>query len=122
MSFLNHLFASKPEPPFKPEFDASVAQALAAAGKDPNRVEAVPAELVEMPTKPTMTGFAGMVRLELTLNESGKVVAVEIDGAPFNQISTLESWAHAWTFTPGKMEGKAHPCRMVFEVTWSETA
>jgi hypothetical protein len=103
----------------KPEFDSSVAQRLAAAGKDPNRVEAIPAELLEMPGKPELEDFKGMVRLELTLDEGGKVVSVQMDGAPFAHISTLEAWAHSWTFTPAKMEGKAHPCRMVFEVTWA---
>lgn len=124
MNFLNRLFGSRPEssespePSLKPEFDASVVQRLAAAGKDPHRVEAVPAELLEMPVKPALPGFSGMVRLELTMNESGKVVAVEMNGAPFECVSALESWAHTWAFAPARMEGKAHPCRMVFEVTW----
>ena len=118
MNFMNRLFRSKAEPGLKPEFDASVAQRLAAAGKDPKRVEALPAELMEMPQKPSLSGFAGLVRLELTVDERGKVVAVEMDDAPFEHVTILESWAHDWTFTPAKMEGKAHPCRMVFEVTW----
>lgn len=118
MNFLNRLFSSKLEPQLKPEFDASVAQRLAAAGKDVNRVRAVPAELIEMPKKPSLPSFMGMVKLELTVDERGKVVAVEMDGAPFEHVTILESWAHDWTFTPAKMEGKAHPCRMVFEVTW----
>lgn len=105
-------------PPVKPEFDASVAQRLAAAGKDPNRVQAIPAELIEMPMKPALENFKGTVSLELTLDEGGKVVSVNLDGAPFTHISALESWAHGWTFSPAIMEGKAHPCRMVFEVTW----
>lgn len=119
MSFLRRLFGARPAPPVKPEFDSSVAQRLAAAGKDPNRVEAVPAELLEMPEKPVLAGFHGMVRLELTLDGDGKVVSVQMDGAPYVHISTLESWTHAWTFAPAKMEGRTHPCRMVFEVNWT---
>ncbi len=119
MNFLRRIFGSSPTPPtVKPEFDSSVAQRLAAAGKDPGRVEAIPAELVEMPEKPALADFKGMVRLELTLDDAGKVVSVQMDGAPFNQVSTLESWAGKWTFIPAKMERKAHPCRMVFEITW----
>ncbi len=105
-------------PPVKPEFDASVAQRLAAAGKDPNRVEATPAKLLEMPAKPALGPFKGTVSLELTLDVGGKVVSVNIDGAPFAHIPALEAWARAWAFSPAIMEGKAHPCRMVFEVTW----
>ncbi len=119
MNIFRRIFGANSEPQVKPEFDASVAQRLAAAGKDPNRVEAIPAELLVMPEKPPLPGFQGMVRLELTLDEKGKVVSVQMDGAPFTHISVLESWAHAWTFTPAKMEGRAHPCRMVFEVTWT---
>jgi len=119
MNFFRRLFGSSPAPPVKPEFDSSVAQRLAAAGKDPARMEATPAELLEMPAKPALPGFKGMVRLELTIDAGGKVVAVQMDGAPFDQVSTLESWAEKWTFSPAKMENKAHPCRMVFEITWS---
>ena len=119
MNFLRSLFRSEREPPVKPEFDAAVAQRLAIAGKDPNRVEALPAELLELPGKPVLTGFQGMVRLELTLDEAGGVRSVQMDGAPFDHVATLESWAMGWTFSPAKMEGKAHPCRMVFEVSWS---
>ena len=49
MTFFRRSFGSKTAPPLpllKLEFDASVAQRLAAAGKDPNRIEAAPAELV----------------------------------------------------------------------------
>ena len=122
MSFFQRIFGSSAPPSMaevKPGFDASVAQRLAAAGKDPNRVEAIPAELLEMPAKPAMAGFSGMVRFELTLDAGGLVVAVQMDGAPYDQVSTLEAWAGKWTFIPAKMEGKAHPCRMVFEITWS---
>lgn len=119
MNFLRRIFGSAPTPPIKPEFDASVAQRLAAAGKDPHRVEAIPAELLNMPAKPAMADFKGTVRLELTLDQSGKVVSVQMDGAPFNHVTVLESWAHAWTFSPAMMEGKTHPCRMVFEITWA---
>lgn len=119
MTFLRRLFGPAPKPQVKPEFDASVAQRLAAAGKDPNRVEAIPAELLNMPEKPALVGFKGTVRLELTLDASGKVVSVQMDGAPFNHVGTLESWAHGWTFSPARMEDKAHPCRMVFEITWA---
>ena len=122
MNFFRRIFGSSAMPSMpsmKPEFDASVVQRLAAAGKDPNRVEATPAELLVMPEKPILGGFKGMVRLELTLDEGGQVVSVKMDGAPFAHISSLESWAHAWTFSPAMMEGKAHPCRMVFEITWA---
>lgn len=119
MNILHRIFGSKPVRPVKPEFDASVARRLAAAGKDPNRVEATPAELLVMPEKPALEDFKGLVRLELTLDERGKVVSVQMDRAPFDHVSTLESWAHAWTFSPAMMDGKAHPCRMVFEVTWA---
>jgi hypothetical protein len=119
MTFLRNLFRSDPVPRLKPEFDASVAQRLTAAGKDPRRIEAIPAELVEMPEKPGLKGFQGTVRLELTLDEAGRVHSVQMDGAPFDHVATLESWALGWTFTPAKMEGKVHPCRMVFEVSWS---
>ena len=119
MNFLRRIFGSSATPLVKPGFDASVAQRLAATGKDPNRVEATPAELLNMPEKPALADFKGTVRLELTLDQGGKVVSVQIDGAPFNQVTELESWAHAWTFSPAMMEGKAHPCRMVFEITWA---
>lgn len=119
MTFFSRLFGTTRGSALKPDFDSSVAQRLAAAGKDPNRVEATPAELIEMPEKPSLADFKGMVRLELTLDEAGKVVAVQMEGAPFDHVSTLESWAERWTFSPAKMEGKVHPCRMVFEVTWS---
>ena len=119
MNYLQRLFGSKPVHPVKPEFDSSVAQRLAAAGKDLNRVQATPAELLKMPEKPGLTDFKGLVRLELTLDERGKVVSVQMDGAPFQHISVLESWAHGWDFSPARMDGKAHPCRMVFEVTWA---
>ena len=122
MTLLRRIFGASPAPqlpPVKPEFDSSVAQRLAAAGKDPNQVEAIPAELLVMPEKPALEGFKGMVRLELTLDQGGQVVSVQMDGAPFAHISTVEAWAHAWTFSPAMMEGKAHPCRMVFEVSWA---
>lgn len=122
MNLFHRIFGSRAAPPtpgVKPAFDASVTQRLAAAGKDPNRVEATPAELLEMPDKPVLVDFKGTVRMELTLDQGGKVVSVQMDGAPFNQVSTLESWAEQWSFIPAKMEGKAHPCRMVFEITWS---
>ena len=119
MNFFRRIFGSNATPLVKSEFDSSVVQRLAAAGKDPTRVEATPAELLEMPEKPLLVGFKGMVRLELTLDQGGKVVSVNMDGAPFAHISSLEAWAHAWTFSPAMMEGKAHPCRMVFEITWA---
>ncbi len=125
MNFFRRIFGSSARlsmpsmPAMKPEFDASVVQRLAAAGKDLNRVEATPAELLEMPEKPLLVGFKGMVRLELTLDQGGKVVSVNMDGAPFDQVSTLESWAENWVFAPAKIEGNTHPCRMVFEITWS---
>ena len=119
MTFFSRIFGPNAKPLVKPDFDASVAQRLAAAGKDPNRVEATPAELLVMPEKPALADFKGMVRLELTLDEGGKVVSVQMDGAPFAHISALESWAHSWSFSPAMMEGQPHPCRMVFEVTWA---
>ena len=76
MNFFRRLFGSSPAPPVKPEFDSSVAQRLAAAGKDPARMEATPAELLEMPAKPALPGFKGMVRLELTIDAGGKVVVM----------------------------------------------
>lgn len=105
--------------PVTPQFDGSVAQRLAAAGKDPATVQATPAEPLEVPTKPQLPGFEGMVRFELTIDDQGKVRAVAMDDAPPAAVAELEAWAYAWTFTPARMEGRAHPCRMVYEVQWS---
>jgi hypothetical protein len=101
-----------------PQLDDTVAQRLAAAGKDPNKVEAVPAEPLEIPAKPALPGFAGTVRFELTIDETGKVRAVSMDDAPYAHVEPLEQWAYGWRFQPARMEGKTHPCRMVYEVSW----
>jgi hypothetical protein len=107
------------EAPVEPRFDEAVARRLEAAGKVPERLQAVAAEPLEIPPKPALPGFAGMVRFELTLSEQGRVMAVAMDHAPFDQVSVLEAWARAWTFTPAVLDGAAHPCRMVYEVHWN---
>lgn len=106
-------------PSVTPQFDDAVARRLAEAGKRADQVQAVPAEALEIPKKPDLPGFAGTVKLELTLDETGAVRAVAMDGAKASDVGQLEAWAHTWRFRPATMEGKAHPCRMVFEVSWS---
>ena len=105
--------------PVTPQFDEAVARRLAEAGKSPDKVQAVPAEPLDIPKKPRLPGFTGTVKLELTLDEAGAVRAVAMDGAQPAHVSELEAWAHAWRFRPASMEGTPHPCRMVFEVSWS---
>jgi len=95
-----------------------VAQRLAAAGKDPARVQARPAEPLEIPPRPALPGFAGTVSLELTLDAAGRVAEVRLDGAPEAVAAELAAWARRWRFTPARLEGQAHPCRMVFQVSW----
>ena len=119
MGFLNRFRRPKPEPPVTPQFDDAVARRLADAGKNLDTVQAVPAEALEIPKKPDLPGFNGTVRLELTLDEQGAVRAVSMDGAPAAHVGALEAWAHSWRFRPASMEGKAHPCRMVFEVPYA---
>lgn len=109
----------RPAPPVTPQMDDAVARRLAAEGKDPKTLVAEAAEPREIPTKPALPGFAGMVRFELTMDAEGAVKAVQMDGAPFDHVAALEAWAYAWTFKPALLEGRPHPCRMVYEVHWS---
>ncbi len=115
---LSRLLGSEPGTSVQPQFDDAVARRLEAAGKVPQQVQARPAEPLEIPPKPELPEFRGMIRMELTLDEAGKVVAVAMDHAPFDHVTELEAWARAWSFTPALLEGQAHPCRMVFEVHW----
>jgi hypothetical protein len=108
--------------PVEPQFDEAVRWKLEREGKHPNVVMADAAEPLVIPVKPRLDGFTGMVRFEMTLSAEGQVQAVQMDGAPFNQVAALEAWAHAWTFKPALLEGKPHPCRMTFEVQWSQEA
>ncbi len=105
--------------PVKPQFDSSVAKRLEEAGKRTDQVQAIPAEPSEIPPKPALVGFKGTVKLELTLDDQGVVRAVAMEGARAADVTELEAWAHGWRFTPARMDGKVHPCRMVFEVSWS---
>lgn len=105
--------------PVRPQFDAGVAKRLEEAGKRTDQVQAVPAEPSEIPPKPALSGFKGTVKLELTVDDQGAVRAVAMDGARAADVTDLEGWAHRWRFRPAVMDGKAHPCRMVFEVSWS---
>ena len=102
-----------------PQYDETVRLRLEAEGKSPAALIADAAEPVEIPPKPSLTGFQGMIRFEMTLGAEGDVRAVQMEGAPFNQVAELEAWAYAWTFRPARLEGKTHPCRMVYEVHWS---
>jgi hypothetical protein len=112
-------FRRKTPDPVKPQMDGTVAQRLAAAGKNPDTIQAAPAEPLEIPLKPALPGFQGTVRFELTIDAQGKVRAVAMDDAPPAHITDLEAWAYAWTFEPARMENEAHPCRMVYEVSWN---
>ncbi len=118
MSFLSRLFRRTDTPPPTPQLDEPVAQRLAREGKDLSQVDLVAAEPQEIPTKPALPGFKGMVSFEMTIDTAGTVKAVAMTGAPFEHVQTLETWAYAWTFRPARMEGKPHACRMTFEVTW----
>lgn len=115
-------FLPRPSPRITPEFDQAILQKLEGQGKKAQSVVAEPAEPLEIPSKPALPGFQGMIRFELTLSADGQVVAVQMDGAPFAQVGELEAWAHAWTFRPASLEGQAHACRMVFEVHWTPEA
>lgn len=106
------------DPPPTPQLDASVSERLAAAGKDPTRVQATPAELLERPARPGLPGFTGLVSLELTLDAEGRVRDIRLEGGPAGAATELEAWARAWRFRPAQLEGRAHPCRMVFQVNW----
>lgn len=119
MSLIDRFRRANPGPAVAPQFDEAVARRLADAGKLPDKVQAIPAEAVEIPRKPDLAGFKGTVRLELTLDEKGAVRAVSMDGVPAAHVSDLETWAHSWRFRPASLEGQAHPCRMVFEVPYS---
>jgi hypothetical protein len=119
MGFLDRFRRAAPAPALTPQFDDAVARRLADAGKSPDKVQAVPAEPLEIPKKPDLPGFSGTLRLELTLDEKGAVRAVSMDGAPAAHVGVLEAWAHSWRFRPATMEGQAHPCRMVFEVPYA---
>jgi hypothetical protein len=120
MSLLDLFRRKDAAAPVKPQMDGSVAQRLAAAGKDPSTVQAQPAEPKEIPLKPALPGFQGTVRFELTIDAVGKVRAVAMDDAPMDHVAELEGWAYAWTFEPARMEDEAHPCRMVYEVSWKD--
>ncbi len=116
MGFFDRLRRSRS---VRPQFDESVAKRLEEAGKRHDRVQAVPAEPADIPPKPALPGFKGTVKLELTLDDQGIVRAVCMDGAQAAHVGELEAWAHGWRFRPAVMDGKAHPCRMMFEVSWS---
>ncbi len=117
--FLSRLFGAGPGAAVEPQFDEAVARRLEAAGKAPGQVQAQPAEPLEIPPKPALAAFSGLIRFELTLDERGRVMAVAMDHAPFEHVTALEAWARSWTFTPAALDGKAHPCRMVYEVHWN---
>jgi hypothetical protein len=117
MSLFSRLFRSPAHLP-TPQQDEDEAQRLAREGKDPGRVQAIPAEPLEIPQKPPLPGFRGTVKLELTMDATGTVKAVVGEGAPFEHVAVLERWAHDWRFQPARMDDRPHPCRMTFEVTW----
>lgn len=117
MSWLTRLLR-RPAPLPQPALDDTVARRLAAAGKDPARVQAQPAEPLEIPPRPALPGFTGTVSLELTLDATGRVAEVRLEGGPPEAAAELAAWARAWRFSPARLEGEAHPCRMVFQVAW----
>lgn len=132
MSFLKSLFRrTTPEAPVTPELDEAVARKLAAEGKDPTAVASRAAEPREVPPRPDLGGFRGVVRFVMTLDGLGDVKAVAMsidpwpglagqgDGAPIEHVQALEAWAYGWKFTPAILDGKPHACRMVYEVSWS---
>jgi hypothetical protein len=108
----------RPTPPVTPQFDEAVARKLTAEGKAPATLVAEAAEPSHIPPRPVLPGFSGLVRFELTMDAEGAVKAVQMDGAPFDHVTALEAWAYGWTFRPARLEGKPHPCRMVYEVHW----
>ncbi len=117
-ALLARLFGGAAPPAVEPQFDEAVARRLEAAGKAPERVQALPAEPVDIPPKPDLAGFSGMVRFELTLDAEGRVAGVAMDHAPAPHRASLEAWARSWAFTPARLDGQPHPCRMVYEVHW----
>ncbi len=117
--FLKSLFRRSAAPEVAPQLEAAVAQRLAAEGKDPSAVSSRAAAPLEVPPKPDLGTFRGEIRLELTLDATGLVKAVTLEGAPLDRVAELESWAHGWRFEPAILDGHPHACRMVYEVTWS---
>ncbi|MFN8011196.1 MAG: hypothetical protein U0P81_07310 [Holophagaceae bacterium] len=117
-ALLARIFGGAPSPGLEPRFDEAVARRLEAAGKAPGRVQATPAAPLEIPARPPLPGFQGRVRFELTLDAAGKVSGVAMDQAPAAHRGTLEAWTRAWTFAPASLDGRPHPCRMVYEVHW----
>lgn len=120
MRWLSRLLG-RPDPPSAPVpvLDGSVSERLAAAGKDPARVQAAPAEPLEIPPRPDLPGFRGTVSLELTLDVEGRVREVRLEGAPAGAEAVLAGWARSWRFRPAVLDGQPHPCRMVFQVGWA---
>jgi TonB family protein len=119
MSWFSRLLRrSSPPEGLAPVLDNTVAQRLTAAGKDPARVQAQPAEPQEIPPRPDLPGFTGTVSLELTLDTAGRVIEVRVEDAPETHAAVLAAWARRWRFSPARLEGQAHPCRMVFRVDW----
>jgi hypothetical protein len=118
MSFLSRLFRRNESPLPAPQLDEPVAQRLAREGKDLSQVDLAAAEPREIPAKPALPGFKGMVSFEMTIDTAGAVKAVAMTGAPYEHVQLLETWAYAWIFHPARMEGNPHACRMTFEVTW----
>lgn len=118
-ALLSRLFGRAPVPRVEPRLEDEVARRLEAAGREPDRVQATPAEPMEIPPRPALEGFSGMVRFELTLDAAGRVTGVALDQAPPAHRSRLEAWARAWAFAPASLDGEAHPCRMVYEVHWT---
>lgn len=119
MSWFSRLFRPRvpPDGP-TPALDDTVARRLAAAGKDPARVQAHPAEPLDIPPRPALPGFTGSINLELTLDATGRVAEVRLEGAPPESSAELTAWAQGWRFSPARLDGQAHPCRMVFQVAW----
>lgn len=120
LSRLRRLFRpAEPETRVEPVFDADVSARLRAEGKNLNALLAEAAEPAFLPPKPTLEGFAGQVRFELTLDARGAVKAVQMEGAPYAHVGELEAWAYAWTFRPAMLDGRPHACRMTYEVHWT---
>lgn len=118
MNFLAHLFRKTPDPLPRPALDAAVAERLAREGRDPDSLAMRSAEPESVPDKPQLPGFSGTVTFEMTVDASGAVKAVALSGADYAHVGVLEAWAYGWRFRPALMDGKPHPCRMVFEVRW----
>lgn len=118
MNFFARLFRKTPESLPRPALDAAVAERLAREGKDPGSLAMRSAEPASVPEKPQLPGFSGTVTFEMTVDAQGAVKAVALSGADYAHVGELEDWAYGWCFRPALMEGKPHPCRMVFEVRW----